>query len=128
MNVCALAHKLDFQVDYLPKSTLHDIPISSGRIRAYIAEGAFDKAQECLGRPYSILGPLIQEADGCFLNAKQLCLPPQGSYPIRLKVNLEEHPAQATIDPQKGLIRINCPLQNPLLPNCEAELIFLYTR
>ena len=71
----ALRHlglKRNFTVHSLPKLHRGKKPISSSLIRALIAQGRLIEAEELLGRPY------------CFLSTdlSDLCLPPDGEYPV----------------------------------------------
>ncbi len=125
-NVRALAHQLQFQVEYLPKFNLHGSPVSSGRIRTLITQAKFAKVEECLGRPYSLLGRLGKAEDRHnFMEAKGLCLPPDGDYPVHLKVGVEELPARATVDTQKCLIYIEPARRDILLTGIDTEVVFL---
>lgn len=123
-NVGKMAFQLDFQVEYLPKSKLHGEAISSGRIRSYITQGAFDKVEEGLGRPYSLLGHLVEEGSYYVMKAEGLCLPPKGSYSVMLKAGSEKHPAKADVDPLKHQICIERVGRMGHLPTQEIEIVF----
>jgi riboflavin kinase / FMN adenylyltransferase len=125
-NVRALADELRFHVEYLPKFNLHGSPISSGRIRTLINQGEFTKVEECLGRPYSLLGRLGNAEGGHYvMESKGLCLPPDGNYPVHLKVGVEELPAKAVVDSVEHKIYIE-PAEGEILPaGNEVEIVFL---
>ena len=125
-SVRALTSKLDFQVEYLPKCTLHGIPVSSRRIRTLITQGEFAKVEECLGRPYSLLGHLRSTQEGhSVMDAEGLSLPPHGNYPITLKTDSEELPARATVEFQKHQIYVEFLQKNTSLESGEVEIVFL---
>jgi riboflavin kinase/FMN adenylyltransferase len=96
-HVRTLSMQLDFEVDYLPKFTLHGTPVSSGRIRALIRQGDFPKVETYLGRPYSLLCHLKVVNGRSTFSAKGLCLPPEGIYPVCVKMRSEEYLANARI-------------------------------
>ncbi len=87
-EVRAFAKDHHFEVDYFPKIIYKNEPISSGRIRNHLQKGEFAEVKALLGRPYSIYAPLVKKKDRFQLDASELCLPPDGIYPIRL-INLE---------------------------------------
>lgn len=72
-NIQRYAKGRSFTVEYLPKFSLDNIPISSSRIRKAIISGDLALATRLLGRPYSIPYPLPPTP---------LVLPPSGTYPI----------------------------------------------
>ncbi|HSG49309.1 MAG TPA: bifunctional riboflavin kinase/FAD synthetase [Longimicrobiales bacterium] len=85
--------ELGFAVDVVGPVHAGDEPISSSGIRAWVAQGAMEQAQEGLGRPYSIRGVVVK-GDG---RGHQLgfptanlsgfppdkLLPPAGIYAVR---------------------------------------------
>jgi riboflavin kinase/FMN adenylyltransferase len=123
-NVRKLAKKLDFEVDYIPKSLYNGIPISSGKIRSLIVQGALSEVQEYLGRHYSLMGRLNKE-NGCFyLHLPGLCLPPQGIYPVQIKTDANVYLGQAHIAIQEQGIRFHLLKTTASLHNQDAEVIF----
>ncbi len=49
-----------FSVEEISRQDIDDVGISSTKIRTALAEGAVEKASEFLGRPYEIMGSVIQ--------------------------------------------------------------------
>lgn len=92
-KVCAWAEQLGFQAEYLNKYFLEDTCISSTTIRQCIREKNFSKASLYLGRPYSMMGPVLKgEGRGhkmgfptANLDVSNLCLPPFGTYCIEAR-------------------------------------------
>ena len=128
-NVKRLAPVLGFEVEYLPKFTLHNTPVSSGRIRSFISQGAFYDVQACLGRPYSLMAHLNAKEGGYFFPVEGLCLPPEGVYPVRLKTSSHEYLARAQILPKEHQISLKLLNEAATLLEKEVEVIFssLYT-
>ena len=123
-NVRKIAPSLGFEVDYLPKLTLHETPISSGLIRALIARGAFHETQECLGRPYSLLCHLKAEGRLYSFDAQGLCLPPEGVYAVRIKTASQMHLARAQVIPLEQRICLELLKENVAIDEKEVEVIF----
>ncbi len=119
-NVRQLSHPLGFSVDYLPKFLIDGIPVSSGRIRTLISTADFSNAQICMGRPYSLVGH-IQNAS---MDAIDLCLPPTGIYPIRLKIAEQMHLGFAEIAPKEQKIYLNPVDKSLKINNQEVEIFF----
>lgn len=120
VNVRRLAPSLGLQVDYVPKLMLHGHPVSSGRIRALIAAGKFKEAEECLGRPWSLMGrfeggnlgdlgqgQLQGSQGGNALPAGGLCLPPEGTWPVRIKIGEKIYLGKALVAPKEQRISIS---------------------
>ena len=55
-----LGKELNFQVHGLASVALDGQPVSSTRVREVIRAGNFDLANQMLGRPYSLCGPIVQ--------------------------------------------------------------------
>jgi riboflavin kinase/FMN adenylyltransferase len=123
-NVRRLAPELEFEVEYLSKFSLHSQPISSGHIRTLISQAALHKVQDCLGRPYSIMGHLNAENGYYTLNAIELCLPPEGTYLVHIKTASQTHLAKAQITPKEHKIRLEPLKENAPIQSKEAEVIF----
>ncbi len=49
-----------FDVDVVGEVTVGEAPVSSTRVRGAVAEGRVEEAARCLGRPYSLRGPVVQ--------------------------------------------------------------------
>jgi riboflavin kinase/FMN adenylyltransferase len=122
-HVRKLATELNFVVDYLPKTRVDDIPISSGRIRSLIMQGALHEVQICLGRPYSLMGQLHEKNRFFYFPLPNICLPPEGIYPVRLKANSVTYLARAHILPQEQEIKID-PFQAKTPFHNNVEIIF----
>ena len=54
-----LGRELGFDVDVVEEVDVGRDPVSSTRIRRLLAEGRVERAAECLGRPYSLQGPVV---------------------------------------------------------------------
>ncbi len=121
-HVRALGDKLHFQTEYIAKKFLGTRPISSGRVRIAIETGNFEEAALCLGREYSLLGRLHPEKEHYLLPMENICLPPEGIYPIRIKTPKETLLGRAHVNSRQQFIRIDplTPLLSPLL----VEIIF----
>lgn len=124
VNVRRFAAELKVEVDYLHKYLVNGTPVSSGRIRTLISQGVFSEVQNCLGRPYSLMGRLIQQKDHYLLPFPGICLPPEGRYPIRLKTSAQTYQGIAHLACQKELIRLDIQEDRIPLDGKEAELIF----
>lgn len=123
-NVKRIAPKLGFEAEYLPKLTLQGAPISSGRIRSLIAQGALHEVQTYLGRPYSLLGHLRPHNQYYSLTATGLCLPPEGVYPVRLNMPLSHHLARAHVSPKTQALHLELLEEGQILSEQEVEIVF----
>jgi len=54
-----LGRELGFDVDVVEEVDVGHDPVSSTRIRRLLADGRVEQAAECLGRPYSLQGPVV---------------------------------------------------------------------
>lgn len=123
-HVRKLAAELSFAVDYLPKTLVNGTPVSSGRIRSLITQGALHEVQICLGRHYSLMGSLHEKNRFFYFPLPNICLPPEGIYPVRLKANSTTSLARAHILPQELEIRLD-PFQSKIpFHNSNVEVIF----
>ncbi|MGC2596371.1 MAG: FAD synthetase family protein [Rhabdochlamydiaceae bacterium] len=123
-NVKNFGSEHDFAVDYLPKTWVGNAPVSSGRIRASIVEGAFQEVQNCLGRPFSLMGRLVK-GDGFYLfPAQGICLPSEGAYSIQLKTVSATYLGRAHPLPKEQMIRLESFTEKILLDDQDVELIF----
>lgn len=123
-NVKKIAPSLEFEVNYLPKLALHETPISSGFIRSLIARGAFHETQECLGRPYSLMGHLTSDQRLYTFPTHGLCLPPEGVYPVRIKTSSQMHLGRAQVTSQEQKIHLELLKENVSIGEKEVEVIF----
>lgn len=48
-----------YEYESVPRLSCRDLPVSSTRIRALLAEGSMEEASECLGAPYTVEGEVI---------------------------------------------------------------------
>lgn len=119
-RVRLIAPTLGCEVEYAPKLMLHGAPISSRRIRTLISQAAFSNIAQCLGRPYSLCGPLQDHV----FQAEGLCLPPAGIYPVLLKIATQTYAIHARVAPEKHHIYIEPPQPIPPAQNTEVEIIF----
>ncbi len=88
-----LAAQNQFQFEEIPPVNAAGGIVSSSRIRSLIQAGQLAEAEECLGRPFSILGRVVQ-GDGrgksigyptANLETWGYALPPHGVYPVQVK-------------------------------------------
>lgn len=125
-NVKLLAGELGFQVDYLQKYLVNGTPVSSGRIRTLISQGNFLEIQQCLGRPYSLMGCLLKENDQYQLHLPGICLPPKGTYPIHLKTSAQTYQGKAHIIQKEHKVLLDIPEKRLPLQGKDAELVFQF--
>jgi riboflavin kinase/FMN adenylyltransferase len=123
-NVRNLCSKLSFEVEYLPKLSLQGAPISSGRIRALISQGAFHEAKAYLGRPYSLMCHLSFDKGQYSTPVKGLCLPPEGIYPVQIKTASRQYLGRAHIDHKEHQIHLELSHGGEAIDSTEAEVIF----
>lgn len=98
-TVSTLAKTMGFTVEYFPDYTKEGQRISSSLIREYIQRGQLTQAEDLLGRPYSIYGPVLKgHGKGASIGfptanlaVNDLCLPPLGVYAVTLKVDELEY-------------------------------------
>lgn len=55
-----LGNRWGFAVDVVPPVLVDGGPVSSSRVRDALRRGAVDEAARCLGRPYSLRGPVVR--------------------------------------------------------------------
>jgi riboflavin kinase/FMN adenylyltransferase len=122
-NVRKCAEQLDFEVAYISKMYSNHGTLSSGHIRILIAQGAFSQAEQLLGRPYSIYAPLLFEHTH-YMQLYQHCLPPSGTYPVRLAVGEKTYLGKAHIERPTQFIRIELDDAPPVLEAAFGELFF----
>ena len=124
-NIKTLASEMGFTIEYLPKLEQDGAPISSGRIRKAIAEGNFSLVRTCLGRPYSLMGRVLQEKDHFLLYEPGICLPPPAIYPIQLKASGKSYLGRGHINPPEQMIRLDLLETQVPLAKKEVEIVFL---
>ena len=91
-----LADECGFEFEEIPPVEAGGGIVSSSRIRKLVQEGNLEEAGACLGRPFGLLGKVIEGAGrgkslgyptaNLEINAFQ-ALPPQGVYPVRVRVD-----------------------------------------
>jgi riboflavin kinase/FMN adenylyltransferase len=111
-RIQVLAAELGFKAEYVKKEQHEEESYSSGRIRAALEQGDLKKVQALLGRPYALYGKVVNN----ILNAQGLCLPPRGSYRVKIPPDL-----LAILHINEG-IRIE---SEKNLLECTIEAIFL---
>ncbi len=122
--VRALAPLLNFEVSYLNKMLWKDQPISSGRIRKALQEGKLAEASALLGRSYSVFSPICNK-DGCYeVTASNLCLPPDGIYPMKIKEVKPILHGQAIICNRTKTIRLDFSIKTPSISKNPMEILF----
>jgi riboflavin kinase/FMN adenylyltransferase len=100
-----LGQELNFQVHGLASVALDGEPVSSTRVRETIRAGNFNLANQMLGRPYTLCGPIVK-GDGigrklgfptANIDVTGLVLPPTGVYAVRAAVAGKVHGAALNI-------------------------------
>ncbi len=97
-------------VHYLEPCKVDGEIVSSSAIRSSVRRGDFLKAQQYLGRPYSIYHQTGELSD--------LCLPPSGSYPVRVREN------EIVWNGVAHLRDKQITLDNIAIPKTNVEIIF----
>ncbi len=115
-HIQALAREWKFEAIYLEKLEGRDGAISSARIRKALNEGALDLAAHMLGRPFSVLGELT--SDGFLAFEGELCLPPEGSYPVMVRSEEGSYRAKALLNEGVAIADLPLPLHG------EVEVLF----
>jgi riboflavin kinase/FMN adenylyltransferase len=123
-NVKTFAEKLHVQVDYLQKYLINGLPVSSGRIRHLITQGKLPEAKECLGRPYSLAGGLLEKQGKYCLHLPGLCLPPECSFPVRVKTSARTLTGHATPQHSHQIIQLDLPKDSFPILEKEVEIEF----
>ena len=118
--VKALEPHLHFEVNYLDKMVWDDQPISSGRIRNALQQGKLTEVASLLGRPYSVLAPLVVASGSLTMDTTDLCLPPDGTYSIRMGALQGE----AVVSGKMNAIRLNFSTDPQLPSGSRVEIIF----
>ncbi len=121
-HVRTLSQSLHFTAEYLPKVVIDGLPVSSGRIRGHLAKGEFSAVKNLLGRPYSIYAPFIKKNNTTYSHVPGLCLPPNGTYPIQLKLVDQLLAGRATIEQETATVQLDIPFFNAL---SFSEIIFI---
>lgn len=86
-NVTLLGKELGFTPVYVPKFSLDNTIVSSGKIRELIAENNLSLASQFLGRPFSIYAPFRYDNNLLIPDKMTLqshALPPSGSYDVSI--------------------------------------------
>ncbi len=84
VNVRRVAKELNIEVDYVDKTRVGNLPLSSGYIRTLIQQGCLKEVEACLGHPYFLTGHLIEKEGRKFFSFPGICLPPRGTYLIQI--------------------------------------------
>lgn len=79
--LAALGRERGFEVVVVPPFSLGSRQVRSTEVRAAIATGDLETAAELLGRPHSVAGEAVPDADGRLLRVGlPVALPPDGPY------------------------------------------------
>ncbi len=89
-----LAKEFGFEFVEASPVTVGSDFVSSSRIRKLVEGGDLEEAEECLGRPYSILAPVVHGVGRgkglgyptANLDVRDRVMPPEGVYPVLLRV------------------------------------------
>ncbi|MBS0652834.1 MAG: FAD synthetase family protein [Verrucomicrobia bacterium] len=122
--VKALAPFLNFEVEYLTKTLWKDQPISSGRIRKALQEGNLAEVSALLGRAYSVFSPLSNKEGRYEVAASNLCLPPDGIYPIQIRGIELPLQSQAAVYNGTKTIRLDISINVPSISENPIEILF----
>ncbi len=104
--LCALAERAGFLVHLVKPVSSRETVVSSTRIRQFIRQGKMEQAMQCLGRPYSLKGTVIegdrrgQELGYRTANLRpgsERVLPPDGVYATKMVWQEREFPAVSYI-------------------------------
>lgn len=125
-NVAKLAESLHFECEYMQKYLVNGTPVSSGRIRTLISQANFSEIQDCLGRPYSLMGRILEKDGHNELHFPGICLPPSGHYPIRLRTHSQTLQGTAHLNQKHSTLRLDIPKDGAPLTGNDAECIFLF--
>lgn len=99
------AGECGFSVERVPPLVLEGAPVSSTRIRELLARGDLSTANELLGRPYAVVGPVVKGAGRgrqlriptANLAVRNGCLPARGVYVCDARVMGGVHPAVTNV-------------------------------
>ncbi len=89
----ALAERAGFRVHLVTSVCSQETIVSSTRIREFVRQGNMERARQCLGRPYSLNGTVVEgdrrgRALGCrtanLRLPKERVIPPDGVYATRM--------------------------------------------
>ncbi|MCB1118436.1 MAG: bifunctional riboflavin kinase/FAD synthetase [Chlamydiia bacterium] len=100
-----LANKLNFHLEYLPLLCHDDKTISSSAIRTALRLGDLATVEAYLGRPYSVVGPVLKGAGRgkhlgfptANLDPSDWCLPPIGVYETEVILGNQRYPSLTNI-------------------------------
>jgi riboflavin kinase/FMN adenylyltransferase len=100
-----LGKQQDFEAFGIAPVTLNGQPVSSTAVRQAIETGDFDLAHDLLGRPYTVLGDVVQGKQlgrtlgfpTANLDVHNEQLPPAGVYAVRAKLEQTWHPGVANL-------------------------------
>lgn len=84
-TVTALGRELGYDVTVVPQFILDGEPVRSSDIRAAIAAGDLSRAEQLLGRPYSVAGHL--EPGLTVTLDLPAAIPPDGTYPVTVETS-----------------------------------------
>lgn len=121
--VKTLAPLLDFEVKYLDKTLWKDLPISSGRIRKALQEGNLDEVASLLGRNYSVFSSLNKRQGHYEIAASNLCLPPDGIYPMKVQEPAKGIDGHAEVCNETKTIRLDFLPNGHLLSQDPVEVL-----
>lgn len=122
---------------YLDEYRYEGKTISSSQIRKAVQSGNLQEAETMLGRPYSILAPVLkehlpQEKETIQLDVSSLCLPPPGIYPIDALIDRRPVKGTALLTEDRSSTHQNATLKLDLPKICQpidaasVEVLFHY--
>ncbi|MBK0380368.1 bifunctional riboflavin kinase/FAD synthetase [Mucilaginibacter segetis] len=106
-DLLRLAPDYGFDVVEIPEQDIHDVAISSTRIRRALLEGEINIANECLGYPFFITGRVIRgdqlgrtlgyPTANLMVEEKYKLIPADGIYAVKVKLDDKEYTGMAYI-------------------------------
>ncbi len=99
----------DYQIDEIPEQDIHDLAISSTRIRKALAKGDVDDANELMGHPFSLSGKVIKgdqigrtlgyPTANLFIEESYKLIPSDGIYAVTVEVQDSKNKNQELHNP-----------------------------
>lgn len=98
-----------YEVDEIPEQDIHDLAISSTRIRNALAQGDVDAAQELMGHPYTLTGKVIRgdqigrtlgyPTANLFVEENYKLIPSDGIYAVTVEIQENKNKNQELHNP-----------------------------
>lgn len=126
----ALSKKMGFELAYMPPVVIDERPISSSRVKEFVRQGELKRAEELLGRPYSLFGSVVEGLGKgkslgfptLNLNVTGLVLPPLGVYAVKVFFQGKAHKSVANLGFSPTLRNATTPILEAHIPSFEEDL------